>query len=124
MAIIAATLVGRGRSVGRRHPVVLEDRGVTGIARARIDQAMRKLVRPAVHGERAPLEVAAHHVRGEPIAPEEAYRRDYEPFAVGQPWGGAWDTTWFRIRGRIPEAWAGAEVVALLDLGGLGMVGF
>ena len=103
---------------------MLEDRGITGIARARIDQALRKLVRPAVHGERAPLEVAAHHVRGEPIAAEEAYRRDYEPFAVGRPWGGAWDTTWFRMRGRIPQAWAGAEVVALLDLGGLGMVGF
>ena len=103
---------------------MLEDRGIAGIARSRIDQALRKVVRPAIHGERAPLDVAAHHVGGEPIAPEAAYARDYEPFAVGQPWGGAWDTTWFRMRGRIPEGWVGAEVVALLDLGGAGMVGF
>ncbi|HMC51532.1 MAG TPA: glycoside hydrolase family 38 C-terminal domain-containing protein, partial [Acidimicrobiales bacterium] len=103
---------------------MLEDRGISGIARSRIDQVLKKLVRPAIHGERAPLEVAAHHVHGEPIAPEKAYTRGYEPFAVGRPWGGAWDTTWFRMRGEIPRHWAGSEVVALLDLGGVGMVGF
>ena len=46
------------------------------------------------------------------------------PFAVGQEWGGAWDTTWFRMRATIPPDWRGSEVVALVDLGGAGMVGF
>ncbi len=93
-------------------------------ARQQIDRIARTVVRPAIHGERVPLTVSAHHVHGEPIGVEEARARPYEPFGLGEPWGGAWDTTWFRMRGEIPHAWKGSEVVALVDLGGADMVGF
>ena len=87
-------------------------------------QFLRTVVRPAIYGRCAPLEVSAHHLRGEPIPAIEAAGRPFTPFEVGDAWGGMWDTTWFRFRGSIPESWAGAEVVALIHLGGDQMVGF
>jgi alpha-mannosidase len=68
--------------------------------------------------------VSALHLHGEPIAAAEALGREFESFAVGQAWGGMWDTTWFRLRGSVPRDWAGAEVAALVHLGGHEGVGF
>lgn len=82
------------------------------------DEAARLLaevIEPAVHGPGHPLAVEAHHVGGEPISYEEACRRPFEPFAVGDPWGPAWDTTWFRLSGQVPPAWRGEEVVLRLE---------
>jgi len=101
--------------------MVIDDRRTV---RNRINGVLKGVVRPAIYGERIPLAAFAHHVRGEPISVSDARRRDFVPFAVGQEWGGAWDTTWFRMDATIPPAWRGSEVVALVDLGGAGMVGF
>jgi len=101
--------------------VTLEDHG---IARIRIERVIRQLVRPAIYGERVPLTVLGHQVRGEPISVSDARECEYAPFAIGEAWGGAWDTTWFRMQATIPAEWSGREVVALIDLGGAGMVGF
>ncbi|HWW52981.1 MAG TPA: hypothetical protein VNY84_04400, partial [Acidimicrobiales bacterium] len=92
--------------------------------RLRLAGILRDVLRPAIYPRRQPLDVAAHHLRGEPIPAMDALTRTFEPFATGEPWGGAWDTTWFRMRASIPDEWAGDEVVALVDLGGGGMVGF
>ena len=96
---------------------MLEDRAT---ARAHIEAVVKDVVRPAVYARRVPFDVAAHHVHGEPIAPADAYRRTFEPFAVGSQWGGRWDTTWFRFRGTVPDEWADVEVVARIDIGGGG----
>ena len=85
---------------------------------------LKRLVRPAIYGDRIPFEVFADHVHGEPIPASDARSREYVPFSVGQAWGGAWDTTWFRMRAEIPTEWKGSEVAALIDLGGADMVGF
>jgi alpha-mannosidase len=85
---------------------------------------LTSVVRPAIYGPRSPLEVAAHHLHGEPVAAGRAVELPFTPFAVGEAWGGRWDTTWFRFRGAIPEEWSGAEVTALVHLGGDEMVGF
>jgi alpha-mannosidase len=85
---------------------------------------LSELLRPAIYPRRVPLEVAAHHLHGEPIAAVEARAREFGPFALGEAWGGRWDTTWFRFRATIPEDWAGAEVAALIHLGGVEVVGF
>ena len=45
----------------------------------------------------------------------DARARAFEPFEVGTPWGGAWDTTWFRMRATVPGEWQGSEVVARLS---------
>ena len=93
-------------------------------SRKRVEATLKRVVKPAIYGARAPLRIEAHHVHGEPIAVSEARRRDYVPMAVGDAWGGAWDTTWFRMRATVPPGWSGSEVTALIDLGGAGMVGF
>lgn len=90
-----------------KHPALTE---------SRIGQTVLR-IRNVVYTAFAPINIEAHHVGGEPIAPETAFARQFQPFAVGQAWGPAWDTTWFRFSGRIPEDWRGREVVALIRLG-------
>ncbi len=63
-------------------------------------------------------------MHGEPIPAADAMRGEFEHFQVGSPWGGMWDTTWFRFRATVPPDWTGEEVVALIHLGGDEMVGF
>jgi len=70
------------------------------------------VVEPGVFGERSPLEVSARHLPGEPLSYEEAVAGPFAPFDVGGAWGPMWGTTWFRLRGAVPAAWAG-ETVAL-----------
>jgi alpha-mannosidase len=84
----------------------------------------REVVAPAVYPERAALEVEARHLPGEPLPPAEAVAGPFEPFAVGDRWGGMWGTTWFRFRAAVPVGWEGREVVALIHLGGARQVGF
>lgn len=69
-----------------------------------------------IHPLTAPVHLAAWHVGGEPVALETAVAAQYSPFSVGDAWGPQWDSTWFRIRGQVPESWAGREVVLLFRL--------
>jgi len=78
----------------------------------------------AIYRQRAPVEIEVWHVGGEPVPYEMALHADYKPFSVGDAWGPAWDTTWFRIRGQVPAAWVGNEVVVLLRLTDSGHEGF
>jgi alpha-mannosidase len=91
--------------------------------RTGIDRVLKAIVRPARFGECVPFTVFAHHVHGEPISVGDARGRAFEPFEIGGKWGGAWDTTWFRLQAAIPDRWAGEEVVARIEFGGFG-VGF
>lgn len=84
----------------------------------------REVVAPGIHPDRIPLRVTARHLAGEPRPPEEAVAGPFEPFAVGDRWGGMWSTTWFRFRASVPDAWQGREVVAVVHLGGARVVGF
>ncbi len=63
------------------------------------------------------LELSAFLVRGEPIPYAEAIRGEFKPFRIGDPWGPAWSTTWFHVRGRVPEGWAGKRAAVAVDLG-------
>ncbi|HET7041168.1 MAG TPA: hypothetical protein VFI13_04085, partial [Gemmatimonadales bacterium] len=76
---------------------------------------LNAVVEPAVFGPGHPLAISAHHLRGEPITPAEAIARPFGPFAVGDAWGPCWDTTWFRLQGRVPTGWRGREVVLRLE---------
>lgn len=48
----------------------------------------------------------------------ERERLEFVPIAVGDTWGGTWESAWFHVTARIPEAWAGDHVVARIDLAG------
>lgn len=67
--------------------------------------------------DRRPLSVLAAAVGGEPIPRADAGRLSYRPLAVGEPWGAAWDTWWFRLTGRVPTSWAGRAVTVRIGLG-------
>jgi alpha-mannosidase len=71
-----------------------------------------------------PLELTALCVRGEPISYGDAVSGHFEPIQVGDAWGPPWSTTWFHVRGHVPEVWAGRRVVASFDLGFSGPTGF
>jgi alpha-mannosidase len=97
----------------------------TSLTVGRVTRVLGERVRPAVHSARIPLEVAAHVLPGEPIAPADGLALEYAPFAAGRQWGPAWGTTWFRLRGTVPAEWAGKRVEALVDLGfDINMTGF
>ena len=86
--------------------------------------ALRRDVRPAVYGPTAPVTIEAHHVHGEPIDAAAAEAAAFQPFEIGDAWGAAWETTWFRFHATIPNEWRGADTVLRLQLGYTGMVGF
>ncbi|GAA2456044.1 glycoside hydrolase family 38 C-terminal domain-containing protein [Streptomyces pulveraceus] len=83
----------------------------------RLDRALRERIRPAVHPRTAPLEFEVWHAPGEPVPFAEAMAAPFEPGAVGDDWGPAWGTSWFRVTGRVPADWAGETVEAVIDLG-------
>ncbi|WP_431836638.1 alpha-mannosidase [Cellulomonas sp. Y8] len=93
----------------------------------RLERVLRERVLPRVHTTIAPLTVESWLVPddGEPVTVAHALglaadagrsAPAYRPFAVGSPWGPPWSTTWFRLRGRVPEG-APQVVELVLDLG-------
>ncbi len=57
----------------------------------------------------------------DPVPFKERLALRYEPITEGERWGGAWDSAWFRLRGTVPAAWKGENVVAQLEFNGEGM---
>jgi len=72
----------------------------------------------------ADLDLSAYSVRGEPVSFEEAVHGEFLPVHAGDAWGAPWSTTWFHVRGRVPDEWKGRNVVAVFDLGFDGPTGF
>ncbi|CAM5605172.1 alpha-mannosidase [Streptomyces viridochromogenes] len=87
------------------------------LVEARLKRVLDERVRPAVYPESVPLDVAVWHAPDEPVPVAEGLAATPEPIHVGARWGAPWGTSWFRVSGTVPEAWAGRTVEALLDLG-------
>jgi len=91
----------------------------------RIRRVLFEFVRSALRGPTHPLDdIGAFHVHGEPVAASVAFAASYEPFRVGDRFGPAWDTTWFRLRGAVPEEWRDVEVALAFEIGNAGNTGF
>ena len=90
------------------------------VVEARLRRAMSQRILPARYAASVPLAVEVWHVPDEPVPVAEALAADYVPFEVGMPWGPPWSTSWFRLHGNVPEAWAGRRVEAVVDLGFVG----
>lgn len=89
----------------------------TSLTIGRVKRVLEERIRPAIHSASIPLTVEAHELPGEPIAPSEGLALEYAPARVGEPWGPAWATTWFRLTGQVPAEWVGRRVEAVIDLG-------
>ncbi|MER7985571.1 glycoside hydrolase family 38 C-terminal domain-containing protein [Streptomyces noursei] len=87
------------------------------LVEGRLKRVLNERIRPALYPESVPLEVAAWVAPGEPVPVAEGLAARHAPVAVGDAWGAPWATTWFRVRGTVPAAWAGRTVEAVLDLG-------
>lgn len=91
-----------------------DDRSIT---EHRLRRVLRERIKPAVHSHPVPLTVERWDAPGEPVPAAEGIAAAYGPCAVGDPWGPAWGTTWFKVTGTVPADWAGRTVEAVLDLG-------
>ncbi|MGN9842884.1 alpha-mannosidase [Nonomuraea sp. H19] len=87
------------------------------LVEARLKRVLDERIRPAVHPESVPLEVAVWHAPGEPVPVAEGLAATPEPIAPGTAWGAPWGTSWFTVTGAVPPEWAGRTVEAVLDLG-------
>jgi alpha-mannosidase len=90
--------------------------------RGRLRRLVEQHVSPAARRHVADLSVQAWHIPpaedgsvGEPVPFEQARDQEYAAFAIGDQWGPAWATTWFRLSGDVPGDLAHAELV--VDLG-------
>lgn len=54
----------------------------------------------------------------EPLTFEEQKKGIFIPISVSESWGENFECAWFKLNGKIPESFAGEEVVALINLGG------
>ncbi|UGY93986.1 alpha-mannosidase [Streptomyces gobiensis] len=87
------------------------------IVEHRLRRVLAERIKPAVYSSPQPLAVARWEAPGEPVPVAEGLAAPYRPTAVGERWGPAWGTTWFKVTGRIPRQWSGCTVEAVLDLG-------
>ncbi|UBU09860.1 alpha-mannosidase [Nonomuraea gerenzanensis] len=87
------------------------------LVEARLKRVLNERIRPAIHPESVPLEVAVWHAPDEPVPVAEGLAAVPEPIAVGQAWGAPWGTSWFTVTGTVPMEWGGRIVEAILDLG-------
>ncbi|MET8124206.1 glycoside hydrolase family 38 C-terminal domain-containing protein [Streptomyces sp. NPDC005065] len=87
------------------------------LVEGRLERALHQFIRPAQYADRSPLSLSVWHAPGEPVPVAEAMKGTYEPFATGTEWGRPWSTSWFRLEGTVPEAWAGRHVEVVVDPG-------
>jgi len=87
------------------------------LVEARIERELWQRLLPAMYTHRLPLAAEAWDVPGEPVSYAKAMQQEYRPFPVGGQWSRPWGTTWFRLRGDVPDSWAGPQLEAVIDLG-------
>ncbi|WP_406071161.1 glycosyl hydrolase-related protein [Streptomyces sp. NBC_01020] len=87
------------------------------LVEGRLERALNQFIRPAQYTDRVGLTLSVWHAPGEPVPVAEALRGMYEPFVAGTEWGRPWSTSWFRLEGAVPDAWAGRRVEAVIDPG-------
>lgn len=87
------------------------------LVEGRLDRALQQFIRPAQYAARAPLTLSVWHEPGEPVPVAEALEAAYEPFTAGTEWGKPWSTSWFRLKGAVPQEWSGRRVEVVVDPG-------
>ncbi|CAM5414520.1 hypothetical protein SPURM210S_01217 [Streptomyces purpurascens] len=87
------------------------------LVEARLKRVLDERVRPAVYPESVPLEWPCAARARRTGAGRRGTGGRARAHRGGRPVGCSWGTSWFRVTGTVPEAWAGKTVEAILDLG-------
>ncbi len=86
----------------------------------RLRRVLEERLQPAIYTPVAPLNLTVWHVeggQGEPVPFQDAQQAEYSTTAVGDSWGPAWGTSWFRVQGEVPAGTDNPEVVFNLGFG-------
>ena len=67
----------------------------------RVDRFVRERLLPQVERATAPVAITAWEVPDEPVPFAHLDLKAFAPFQLGQPWGHAWGTVWFRLIGTV-----------------------
>ncbi|OGF49611.1 MAG: hypothetical protein A2231_05120 [Candidatus Firestonebacteria bacterium RIFOXYA2_FULL_40_8] len=70
-----------------------------------------------VYEETVPLK-AVLAKSNDPVSFKNVKNLKFKNAKKGEVWGENWDSAWFKFAGAVPSSWKGAEVMAVLDLGG------
>ncbi|MFU8947431.1 alpha-mannosidase [Mycetocola zhadangensis] len=89
---------------------------------ARIDRFRRDHLFPAIRRAGVELTLSQWDAPGEPVTFAEASASPFVPTSTGAEWGLPWGTSWFEVRGTVPEAWREfptkeTRIEASMDLG-------
>ena len=88
----------------------------TDLTRSRIVAFLKTELQPRVFGERVPLKI---EINENPATTQaEAEKGPWKEVLKGYAYGPAYTTFWFRLSGRIPESFAGRQVVVFAEVGG------
>ncbi len=69
----------------------------------RARRILNDVLRPAVFTDRVPLAASVYQC-AEPVSYDHAIGQSFTPVNLGWSWGPVWSTAWFRLSGRVPEA--------------------
>ncbi|WP_427017623.1 alpha-mannosidase [Pseudarthrobacter sp. P1] len=86
----------------------------------RLARLLSERLKEAVHTPAVQLDLTVWHVDGgpgEPVSPQTALAQSYEPIAVGDLWGPAWGTSWFRLTAELPERAVGMDLECIFNIG-------
>ncbi len=75
-------------------------------------------IQRTIYSDRQPIGRIEACVTGKDLGPARAPKSGWKPFAVDQRWGGFDQTTWFRMKAKVPASMKGKRVLALVRPGG------
>ena len=107
------TLTFAGKSADQENLV----HDTTALTLARAKRLSVERLMPAIELGTSGLQVTSRTLPGEPEPFDAAVAGEFTHFQVGDPWGPAWSTTWFRLQGAVPPEWRGRRVEVAVDLG-------
>ncbi len=86
----------------------------------RAEKFLEKL--PTLWSRESVLFEATFNRSDEPVPFAERLTNDrsdgWKPISEGESWGKEWDSAWFHLTARVPEAWKGSALAAYLDFSG------